>query len=109
MSIRLVTLEYEAKLAPFDGHRGTGKIERKTYDDGHAALKARLRDLDNSAGDLELFIGERSVGLLARARKKAELELDSRDGDNVPEVRAGDLAEIWAGVDVIARGQFIED
>ena len=109
MAIRLVTLEFEARLAALDGHGGSGKIERKTYDDGHTALKARVRDLDDTSGELELYINESSVGLLKRARKRAELELDSRDGDAVPEVKSGDIAEVWAGVEVISRGQFVED
>lgn len=109
MAIRIAILEYEAKLAPVNGHSGSGKVERKTYDDGNEAMRARYRENDSRASELELYINERSVGILNRSKKKAELMLDSCNGDTVPEVKTGHKVELWSGVDVIAAGQFAED
>jgi len=109
MAIRLVASEYEARLVSADEHDGSGKIERKAYKDGTTALRARFRATAGTAGTLELFINEQSIGFLEGTGKKAELELESAKGDVVPAVRVGDTAEIWAGAELVATGQFVED
>ena len=111
MIIRSVRIEFEAKLAAADAHRATGKIECKAYGDGERALRARLRDLDDVAPDcsLRLFVNDRMIGDLQRTRNKAELKLDSRLRDAVPNVSAGDQAEIRCGELIVSRGRFYED
>ena len=66
-------------------------------------------DSGPSSPELELFINEKSVGVLNRAKKKSELERDSRYGDVVPNVTPGDTAEVWIDIQIMGKGQFVED
>lgn len=58
---------------------------------------------------LQLFINDALIGNLERTRNKAELELDSRDGDLVPDCASGDVVEIRSGELILTRGAFYED
>ena len=49
------------------------------------------------------------VGDLVRTRDKAELRLDSRQGDTVLTIVADDRAEIRSGDLILTRGIFDED
>lgn len=111
MIIRSVREEFEAKLAAADAHGASGKIECKTYGDGERALKARLRNLDGVVPDcpLQLFVNDRMVGALQRTKNRAELKLDSRQRDAVPNISIGDRAEIRCGEKIVSRGVFYED
>ena len=111
MAIRLVSKEFEAKLMPVGAQSSTGKIECKTYGDGERALRARVRDLDGVAPEylLQLYVNGLHVGDLVRTRDKAELRLDSRQGDTVPAIVADDSAEIRSGELILACGIFDED
>ena len=111
MAIRLVSKEFEAKLMPVGAQNSTGKIECKSYGDGERALRARIRDLGGVAPEylLQLYVNGLHVGDLVRTRDKAELRLDSRQGDTVPAIVADDSAEIRSGELILTRGIFDED
>lgn len=111
MAIRRVEQEFEATLAAAGAQKVTGKVEGKRYGNGGDALRVRVRDLDDVALDhpLQLFINGVAVGDVERTRNKAELRLDSRQGHSLPEVGAGDRAEIRSGTLVLAHGTFVED
>jgi hypothetical protein len=111
MEFRVVEEEYEAKLAPVAGQSTAGKVERKRYRDGNEALRAKVRGLDGgaTAAALELYIKGARVGSLDDNGKKAELELDSRNGASVPIVASGDTVELHRDGRLLASGTFVED
>jgi len=110
-AIRRISNEVEAKLTPHGSQSTTGKIECKTYGDSTGALRARVRNLSNVASDypLRLFVNNIAIGDLERTRDKAELELDSREGNPIPTIVAGDEAQIRSGDLVLSQGTFYED
>lgn len=111
MAIRRVAEEHEAKLLAVGAQSASGKIECKTYEDGKRALRARIRELNDVSSDypLRLFVNDIAVGELKRTRNKAELELDSREGDPIPTIVADDQAQIRSGELILAQGSFYED
>ena len=111
MAIRRVNKEHEAKLMPVGSQSATGKIECKCFADGARALRARVRDLDRVSSDypLRLFVNNVAIGDLERTRNKAELEFDSREGDTIPTVSAGDEAQIRSGELILTQGVFYVD
>ena len=111
MAIRRVSKEYEAKLSAVGAQSAAGKIEYKKYDDGERALRSRIRGLNDISSDypLRLFVNNIAVGELERTRNKAELELDSREGNPIPTISAGDHAQIRSGELILTQGCFYED
>jgi hypothetical protein len=111
MAIRRIVEEYEAKLTPVGAQHVTGKIECKTYGDGERALNVKVRDVGDVAPEypLQLFINDTLIGELKRTRNKAELELDSRDGDPLPICSAGDEVELRSGELIMTSGVFYID
>ncbi|NNE84001.1 MAG: hypothetical protein HKN28_08535 [Alphaproteobacteria bacterium] len=111
MAIRRIAQEHEAKLTSVGAQSVAGKVECKTYGDGERALEAKVRDLGDVAPEypLQLFLNDALVGELERTRNKAELELDSRDGDPVPSCAAGDRVELRSGELILTSGVFYVD
>jgi len=111
MEFRVVEQEFEAKLAPVGGQSAAGKVERKRYRDGNEVLRAKVRGVDGSASAavLELYIKGTRAGILDESGTKAELRLESRNGETVPAVMPGDVAELRRDGQVVANGLFVED
>ena len=58
---------------------------------------------------LELFINGTFVGILGEGKNRTKLQLESQNGDSVPIVVPGDVAELRSGSQILAKGIFVED
>lgn len=113
MSIRRVQREYEARLKPItdsSSPKASGKIEWKDYGNGETGLKLRAKGLAALDGTtVELLIGDAPSGNATSRKGKAELTLNSNDGDMVPQVAEYDPVELRIDGAAILGGMLVPD
>jgi hypothetical protein len=106
--VRTFSEEHEATLESVDGP-GQGKIERKAYDSGEDHFKLRLRALPSGLGSVSLFINDAIVADLEVHGGRVRVDWRSDRGDEVPDARTGQVAEIRLESRVLLRGSFVSD
>jgi hypothetical protein len=99
MGFRRRNYELEADLykvpTPWLLRREMGELERTSYVDGEERLKISFRGIDAPDGaTVEVVIDGATVAELTLERGRARRILSSNDGDTLPEVKAGQEAEI---------------
>lgn len=106
--------DFEARLRPEPGvaaaEDASGAAEREAYDDGSAEFEASVRDVKLPDGAAVEFLVEGvSLGTAAVERGRGRLEFDSRSGDDVPPVAAGQRIEVRHDGIVLLSGEFRRD
>lgn len=110
IEFRTVRREFEARLTPPDAGKASGKIEWKVYGNGNTRLKLSARNLDGGANfAVQLFVDGVSVGETVASHGRVRWDINTRDGDRVPDIHDGQLAELRAGGAVLLRGVFEPD
>jgi len=114
MAIRTVKKELEAKLFPVGQSsffsRPRGIIERKIYGKGSERLKILISNFKVPDGDeVEIVIGDNLLSTLKIKKGSAKLDLKSEDGNTIPQISAGESAEIRHNNNVIVKGKFTID
>lgn len=111
---RRVEAQFEARLTPVAGRPqgagAEGKIERKRYTGGAERLKLRCRGIGLPDGSrLTLMIAGQAVADLGVNGGRVRLDIDGAAPGAVPEVRAGDFAELCVDGKAIVQGGFRRD
>lgn len=106
--------DFEARLRPEPGVAAAdgawGAAEREAYDDGSAEFEASVRDVKLPDGAAVEFLVEGvALGMAAVERGRGRLEFDSRSGDDVPPVAAGQRIEVRHDGVVLLSGEFRHD
>lgn len=114
MTWRRVVEEYEADLYKVPKPRffrtEMGELERKTYADGEQNLDIRFRGVEVPDGEsVAVVISGRSVCEIEVRSGRGRRELSSNNGDSVPTVQAGEVAEIQYAGQTLLRGTFLPD
>lgn len=106
--------DLEAKLRPEPGVEAAdgawGGAERETWDDGEAEFEAFVRGLALPDGaPIEFVVEDVPLGRVAVDRGRVRLEYDSRSGDEVPPIAAGQRIEVRHDGVVLLAGRFRHD
>jgi hypothetical protein len=114
MAVKVVKEELEAKLNPLGKttffSKPRAKIERKVYGDGNQRLKLSISNFkvpDNE--EVELLINDEVISTIKIQKGRAQLDLRSENGNNIPGISLNDVAEIRYKNDVIVKGRFYAD
>jgi len=114
MAWRTVVEDYEADLykvpTPRFFRREMGEVERKRFDDGEDLLKVVFRGVEAPDGDrVEVVIAGRVACEVEIKGGQAYVHLSSANGDVVPAVQHGDVAEIHYRGHPVLGGVFHPD
>lgn len=104
--------DLEAKLKPVGPGAAAafGCVEREAWDDGSAELEAWARRLTVPHGEpVEFVIAGVTLGSVTVEHGRARLAFDSRRGDDVPPVAAGQRAELRHAGRALLAGEFRQD
>lgn len=112
--LRHIEEELEARLEPVtgrpEGSGARGKIERKRYRGGAERLKFKCRGIGLADGTpVTLLIAGCVVGQLTIAGGRARLDIEDTAPGTVPNVSAGDFAELCVDGKAIISGGFQHD
>lgn len=103
-----VKLRAEPGVAAAEG--AWGAAEREAYDDGSAEFEASVRGVKLPDGAaVEFVVDGVSLGKAAVERGRGRLEFDTRSGDDVPPVAAGQRIEVRHDGIVLLSGEFRHD
>jgi len=111
LSVRTIATELEARLTLSGDGGPAGKAEWKIYGSGDKGLKLKARNLPVVDGDSVAVHVAASVvedDVIVEGGR-GRLRLDSRHGDDVPEIRAWDTIVLRAAGRDIANGYFAPD
>lgn len=114
LGFRRVESEFEARLTPVAGRPpasgAEGKVERKRYADGAERLKLRCKGIGLPDGSrLSLMIAGRAVAEVEVRGGRVRLDIDNAAKHAIPEVEAGDFAELCVDGKSIVQGGFRRD
>jgi len=92
------------------GAAATGKAERERFGGGDEELEVRVRSLDVPDGTvLSVHLRDGLLGSFEVRRGRGSFKLDSRAGDIVPTVAAGDGLVVRIDASDVLCGKFRED
>lgn len=113
---KAVVARFEARLRPVEAQGfnrpPTARVDWRRLGSGEESLEVEIRDLPLPAArgtdreEVDLVIRGRTVATLEVRTQRARLKLESRRGETVPAVEAGDAVELRLHGLVIMRGEF---
>lgn len=114
MGFRRIVEEFEADLVKVPEPRflrvEKGELERKKYSDGEEKLEIRFHGVKGPEGGMaRVLIEGESVCNVRLTGGRGRKELSTSNGDEVPQVSKGSVAEIEVQGDVVLRGVFKPD
>lgn len=109
-----VVADYEADLYLLDGDRKGAKaaeLEFTRFKPGHTVFEIELKTRSGvpEGDEAIVLIHGVEVARVTKLKLQTEVRLNSKDGDEVPPIRVGDVAEIMHNGVVIAMGEFRKD
>ena len=110
--VRFKRVDLESKLRPTPEctFGGIGEVEVEIWSDGTASLEASLKHSSVPNGsDLDIYWSGSKLITLPVAGGFAKQVLIFSEDQSVPEIKAGDEAELRLGDQVLYRGSFRRD
>lgn len=109
--IRRIVEDFEADLYPTMlnefSQSGKGEIERELYEDGSSELKVQFSRTNIPDGDsVSLLINGTKTGDFEVSGGRVYKKINSQSGQNVPQIKAGDTANIEYNGTIILTGTF---
>lgn len=102
--------EMEAKLQPMNGHPGWGEVELLEYSDGSIKMEIEYKGATVADGEtVDVLISGENVAFARVANGRVREWLTSETGTELPRVEMGDVVELVAGDETVARGTFHPD
>lgn len=87
-----------------------GEIEIENYEDGSKEMEIEFFGVDAPDGaSLSVVVDGTAVCQINAHRGRAKLLLDTSQGDSIPEVQSGSMAEIHHAGQVVLEGTFKRD
>ena len=109
---RVKQREVEAKLLPTPqcAFGGVGEVEIETWSNGFVQLEASLKHTGLPDGaNVLLFCGGRQILTLQVTDGYAKRYLSAENGQEIPDMRVGDQAELRYQNQILYTGQFRPD
>ena len=100
-------LDLEARLSPVIGGSGRGEIEYTAWRDGSKQLEIELRSMSGSSAEVLINAERVTTALLEQGR--ANIFLDTRKGNAVPDAAQGASVEVRQKGELILGGVLLPD
>ncbi len=96
------TIDVEAKLKGVGGYTGRGEVEYALWSSGRQKFEVELKGV--AGRQAKAFAHEECVATIDIKDGKAETRLDTKNGDELPNLAPGERIEIRQNGDVILEG-----
>lgn len=108
--MRIIVEDYDVKLSPVGAAGGSGKVERKLYQEGDSKLTVKFKGIDvPDGGQIGVVVAGSVDAKIIATAGKGKLSIESKSGDYVPQVQAGDKVELQYDGETILSGNFVPD